>query len=102
MVVDTCASFAYKRALDLISIKDLKRGPVKFGAPSQLRRSCQQSRLPSGSSSVNVIVDAGSSSVRIQRVTGGEMLRAMIESHLVRPLCLARGTRPQELSLTIA
>src|SRR5260370_7566644 len=45
---------------------------------------------------VNAIVDAGSSSVRIQRITGGEMLRAGIRIKPTSATNLPSRVRPQK------
>ena len=58
--------------------------------------------VPGGSSFVNVSVDAGSSSVRIQQVTCGEMLRAGIRIKPTLAAGLSSLVRSRELSLTIA
>ena len=58
--------------------------------------------VPGGSSSVNLSVDAGSSGVRIQQVTCGEMLRAGIRIKPMSAAGLTSLVRSQELTLTIA
>ena len=68
MMVDISALFAYKGAARILGII-LERG---FGVSTHVRPLCcaapsARSLASGGSSFVNVVVDAGSSSVRVQR-----------------------------------
>src|SRR5437016_5054009 len=78
MMVDISALFAYKGAATILGIKNLERGS---GVPTDVSPLCCAARsagnlASSGSSFVNVVVDAGSSSVRVQKVTSDVMSRA--------------------------
>jgi len=100
MMVDTCARFAYKRALAYSALRPFER-PVKFRPPLSCVAPARFIGHPSGSSFVNVIVDAGSSSVRIQWAVAA---RCFEQSNHTKKLAVwfASLDRSRELSLTIA
>src|SRR5260370_15243323 len=96
MLVDMSACFAYKEALVQTELR-IRRGPViRLRPPLLIASLYQRKQCRSERDYVNTIVDAGSSSVRIQRITGGQMLRAGIRIKPTSATSLSSLVRPQK------